>query len=377
MLDVGCWLFNPLGFPPPPAYPLPRQMAVESKSLYHPEALRQQVRSFVLPEQTAARRLKLRSWPSSPNAGTLKARLAKSLHPRGRRQVGPSPSAGRRATTDQRLLPGAAALRSWLAVLAALLWIAAQTASAEISKEATWPVPAGGNGHTYRVVAPGGLISWNSANAQATAAGGYLATITSAEENAFVFSLVDDPAYWTQSINDHGPWIGGFQPAGSSEPAGGWTWVTAPDASAPESFVYAHWTAGEPNNLTAVVGGITYNQDRIAFFNPGTGRAATWSDEFNLTGTSLNQWTISYVIEFTGVLPVLQNPRIIADGSFQFSFTNYPSASFEVLTTTNLALPLTDWTSLGNVPQAPPGLFQFTDPQAASNPRRFYRVRSP
>ena len=291
--------------------------------------------------------------------------------------MGPTSSAGRRFPIDQSLLPSVAVLRSWLAVPAALLWIVVQTASAEISREATWPVSGGGNGHTYRVVAPGGLISWDSANARGVAAGGYLATITSAAENAFVFSLVDDPTYWTQSSNDHGPWIGGFQPPGSSEPDGNWTWMTAPGASAPEPFVYANWTAGEPNNLTAVVGGIAYNQDRIAFFHLGTGRAATWSDEFNLTGSSLNQWTISYVIEFNGVPPVLQNPGIKADGSFQFSFTNYPTASFEVVATTNLALPLTDWTSLGNVPQASPGLFQFTDPQVANSPRRLYRVRSP
>jgi hypothetical protein len=58
---------------------------------------------------------------------------------------------------------------------------------------------------------------------------------------------------------------------------------------------------GEPNNLTASVLGTTYNQDRISFFNSGSGRAATWSDEYNLTGSPLNQWTISYVIEFNSI----------------------------------------------------------------------------
>ena len=37
-------------------------MAVESKPLFHPEVLRQQVRSFVLPEQTAAWQPKLDHW---------------------------------------------------------------------------------------------------------------------------------------------------------------------------------------------------------------------------------------------------------------------------------------------------------------------------
>jgi hypothetical protein len=45
------------------------------------------------------------------------------------------------------------------------------------------------NGHSYlAVLAPG--VSWDAAEAQCEAHGGYLVTITSAEENAFVFSLV-------------------------------------------------------------------------------------------------------------------------------------------------------------------------------------------
>ena len=37
-------------------------MAVESKPLFHPEVLRQQVRSFYLPEQTVAWQPKLQDW---------------------------------------------------------------------------------------------------------------------------------------------------------------------------------------------------------------------------------------------------------------------------------------------------------------------------
>jgi hypothetical protein len=48
-----------------------------------------------------------------------------------------------------------------------------------------------------------------------------------------------------------------------------------------------------------------------------------------------------------------------------------------MLTTTNLPLPLTNWTSLGGVTEVLPGQFQFTYTQAANNPARFYRVRSP
>ena len=263
-----------------------------------------------------------------------------------------------------------------LGAAAGLLCSLVPAANADSSKEATWAVSAGGNGHTYRVVAASGPISWDAASALAAQAGGYLATITSAAENAFVFSLIDDSVYWTQTINGHGPWIGGYQPAGSLEPDGGWTWVAPPGALAAEPFAYSDWESGEPNNQTVVVDGLTYDADRIAFFHLGTGRAPTWSDEFNLTGSSLNQWTKSYVIEFEAVPPILQNPGLLNNGSLQFSFTNYASAAFEVLATPTLAMPLSNWTSLGSVTQASAGHFQFTDAAATNSARRFYRVRA-
>ena len=68
--------------------------------------------------------------------------------------------------------------------------------------------------------------------------------------------------------------------------------------------------------------------------------------------------------------------RELTDGSFQFAFTNNPGALFSVLATTNPALPVSDWTALGGATEISPGQFQFTDPSAPNQPRRFYRVRS-
>ena len=62
-------MFNPLGFSPAPAYPVPRQMAVASKPLFHPEVLRQQVRSFNLPEQAGVWRPKLEHWAELITSG--------------------------------------------------------------------------------------------------------------------------------------------------------------------------------------------------------------------------------------------------------------------------------------------------------------------
>jgi hypothetical protein len=271
-------------------------------------------------------------------------------------------------------MAGSTHMGFFLRAISALLCLLALPAHADTTKQATWTVASGGNGHTYRVVAKSGLISWDTANAEALAAGGYLATITSTAENTFVFTLIDDATYWTQTANGHGPWIGGYQLPNSSEPSGGLTWVNQTGASTPELFSYANWESGEPNNLVTTANGTNYNQDRVAYFHTGTGRAATWSDEYNLTGAGLNQWTKSYVIELDPTPPVLANPVILAGGSFRFAFTNTPGVPFQVLMTTNL--PSTNWTNLGGATEVSAGHFQFTDLQTSNSVCRFYRVIS-
>ena len=80
-------------------------------------------------------------------------------------------------------------------------------------------------------------ISWTAAQ---TAAGqltylgrpGRLVTITSQPENDFL----------RDSFSTTGAWIGGFQPLGSPEPAGGFQWITN------EPFIFTSWGSGEPNN---------------------------------------------------------------------------------------------------------------------------------
>src|SRR5882762_6775277 len=103
-------------------------------------------------------------------------------------------------------------------VLLAFLSLAVFPAGAQWVR---WETSAGGNGHWYQPV-PGfaGLI-WTLADQLARAEGGYLATITSPAENAFVFSLVDAPQFWT-GFNGSGPALGGVQQDGVAEPAAGW-----------------------------------------------------------------------------------------------------------------------------------------------------------
>lgn len=79
----------------------------------------------------------------------------------------------------------------------------------------------------------------------------------------------------------------------------------------------------------------------------------------------------------TTTAPVLTNVKLFSNGAIQFSFLNNPLATFTVLTTTNVSVPLTNWTVAGTATNAAPGVFQFTSQPATNVPRRFYLVRTP
>lgn len=150
-----------------------------------------------------------------------------------------------------------------------------------------WPIAAGGNGHVYEpVLVPAG-VTWNTAFAAAEAAGGVLATVTDAAENAFVFSLVGGSSqFWN---GGWGPWLGGFQPLGSAEPAGGWRWVTS------EPWTYASWASGEPNNNCANVA-----ERRLSYRAPNNVPAPLWNDMPD--AACLGAAVVSYVVEYDPML---------------------------------------------------------------------------
>jgi hypothetical protein len=85
----------------------------------------------------------------------------------------------------------------------------------------------------------------------------------------------------------------------------------------------------------------------------------------------------AFAVPVSQPIIVLSNPTLLPDGSFQFDFTNIPGMGFSVFRSTNLSLPLTNWTSLGTANESPPGQFRFIDPPANLDGPRLYRVRSP
>lgn len=162
-----------------------------------------------------------------------------------------------------------------------------------------------GRTHWYEVLyTPEGGVNWVQAKALAEQAGGHLATIASAEENAFVFDLVKDRKYWFQWDASHnhvmnGPFLGGYQPRGSAEPKGGWRWVTG------EPWVYENWAydgmpgdddprpSQQPNDATG-------NQNVVAFGEVNI-PVPTWGDfpqKFSTYRSPFPGRTHGFVIEY-------------------------------------------------------------------------------
>ena len=82
-------------------------------------------------------------------------------------------------------------------------------------------------------------------------------------------------------------------------------------------------------------------------------------------------------IKYAEVWPIALNVNLFTNGVLEASFTNTPGATFTLLGSTNLSSETGNWTVLGSVSETAPGQFSFTNAPAATDPRVFYRVRSP
>jgi hypothetical protein len=66
----------------------------------------------------------------------------------------------------------------------------------------------------------------------------------------------------------------------------------------------------------------------------------------------------------------------LVNGQFQVSFINpIPNASYNVLSTTNLAAPMAAWVVVAVSSNMPAGNFQFSIPVGANEAARFYRLQ--
>ena len=133
-----------------------------------------------------------------------------------------------------------------------------------------WTAASGGNDHYYEFVDNGSFISWTAAKAAAENRGGYLATLTSAQEDNWVRTTLVIPEY-PGSSTAGGPWLGGYQDPLApdySEPAGGWRWVTG------EAWSYTGWGGGEPNDAAR-------NENSLHYWRWGSsaGEQLWWNDQ--------------------------------------------------------------------------------------------------
>ncbi|MCO4098666.1 MAG: PEP-CTERM sorting domain-containing protein [Gemmatimonas sp.] len=171
--------------------------------------------------------------------------------------------------------------------LAVALLLAASPVAA--SAQTQWA----GNGHYYQFVNTN--VDWNGAFAAANASSylgmqGYLATITSAGENAFIAALAGNVA-----------WLGGSDDVIE----GTWTWRNGPEAG--QAFTYTNWEFGEPNNTH---GGEDYLQINWSV-------TGGWNDHGG-PGHGSNQVN-GYVIEYSSV-PEPSSYAVIAVGLVGLGF---------------------------------------------------------
>ncbi len=154
-----------------------------------------------------------------------------------------------------------------LASLGLALFLFAFTARPGATQSGSGPIYNAANGHYYELVRSGSSINWPNANAGAQLrahAGqqGHLATLTSWEETQFALTK-----FHPGRVGSY--WLGGRQRPGSTEPAGGWEWITG------EPMTYTNWEAREPNNSGGnenainVVGSVRWNDVREDNSQPG------------------------------------------------------------------------------------------------------------
>jgi Leucine-rich repeat (LRR) protein len=123
--------------------------------------------------------------------------------------------------------------------------------------------------------------------------------------------------------------------------------------------------SSSPYELSVSLAVASHTLTAVAYDNLG---ATTTSLAVTVTVTTNSPPTVTAIV-ISGVTK-------LPDGSFQLAFTNGPGARFTVLTSTNLALPVDEWTSAGAAQETSPGSYQFTD-ETTSSSQLFYRIRSP
>ena len=138
------------------------------------------------------------------------------------------------------------------------------------------------DGHYYRYVSAS--VSYATAQSNAANDGAYLATITDANEDGFITSLIHGTA-WTAGVT-HNANPNGSDPGNtghSPDTTSVWSWTAGPESG--NQFTYTNWHQGEPN------GGFGATDAAMQVYTDGT-----WNDV-----PATPSWTAGYVEEWGGI----------------------------------------------------------------------------
>jgi len=83
----------------------------------------------------------------------------------------------------------------------------------------------------------------------------------------------------------------------------------------------------------------------------------------------------SFILTVLGYEPTIDSNVTSLSNQFTLQFAGNPAFTYAVIATTNLALPLSNWTSLGTATITTNGLFQYIDSHGTNDPQRFYELR--
>ena len=189
-----------------------------------------------------------------------------------------------------------------------------------VPKAEALPIEWAVNGNFYDLITTN--KTWQQSQVEADSLtylglSGHLATITSAEENAFLNSI------FNTGLNSEFAWIGGFEPNDD----GVWEWATGPESGTQFSngvvptppFNYANWGGIEPNDNKPF--------EDFAMFNIGTTFASIdpgqWADA-SPTPSSYDP-VVGYLVEYESskkstAVPELSSFLLLGTGLLGFAF---------------------------------------------------------
>jgi hypothetical protein len=168
-----------------------------------------------------------------------------------------------------------------------------------------WSVVSGGNGHSYELVMPDSKAvnyTWYDANATAEIStfmgqAGHLATVTSAEENAFIEATFS-PLFSPDGRTGVYAWIG----LTDESQEGSFAWVTG------EEYEYSNWFPGEPNNSAGL-------ENYVVYWKNISGPGFNWNDLSADLGTGDSSPLVGYLVEFEAAPEVPEPTSFILFGT--------------------------------------------------------------